>query len=148
MSSYPATTERPTFSLLSRSFAFRKDARFTGLLDPAFFQRLADDHDLHFGQGQANTFNPAVTTWAWLSQVLSPVKSCVAATARVLVLCVSLGRPLCSANAGAFCKARGKLPADFLQDVTVQLGQSVERRALPDWHWMKRPVKVVDGLLV
>jgi hypothetical protein len=148
MSSYSSSTPQPTFSLLSRSFAFRQDARFTGLLCPSFFQGLADKHNLHFGLGAGDTFNPAVTTWAWLTQVLSPVKSCVAAAARVLVLSCSLSRPLCSANSGAFCKARGKLSADFLKDTTVQLGQSIEQRALPAWHWKERPVKVVDGFLV
>ncbi len=148
MSSYSCRSPQPTFSLLARSFAFRPGARFTGLLDPSFFQRRADDHHLDFGSGPDDTFNPAVTTWAWLTQVLSPVKSCVAATARVLVLSCSLNRPLCSANAGAYCKARAKLPADFLKDAAVQLGQAVEQRALPAWQWKERPVRIVDGMLV
>ena len=71
MSSYSASSEPPTFSLLSRCFAFRTDARFTGLLDPDFFQGLADEHHLRFGSSAGDTYNPAVTTWAWLSQVLS-----------------------------------------------------------------------------
>src|SRR5262245_32374605 len=148
MSCYPSCSRPPTFSLLARAFAFRPGARFTGLLDPAFFQSLADKHRVHFGAGASDTFNPALTLWAWLSQVLSPRKSCVAAVARVLVLCCSLSRPLCSANAGAFCKARGKLPADFLKDVAVQLGRSVEQRAPSDWRWKGRTVKVVDGSTV
>jgi hypothetical protein len=148
MSFYSSSSTQPTFSLLSRSFAFRPDAAFTGLLEPSFFQDRADDHDLHFGQGRNDTFNPAVTTWAWLTQVLSPVKSCVAASSRVLVLCASLSRPLCSANAGAFCKARGKLPEDFFKDAAVQLGRKVEQRALPAWRWKGRCVKIVDGTIV
>src|SRR5262245_45573843 len=123
MPSYPHAAPPPTFSLLSRSFAFRPGATFAGLLRPELFQGLADQHHAHFGSGKGDTFNPAVTTWAWLTQALSPVKSCVAASARVLVLCASLGRPLPSANPGAFCKARAKLPAGFLQGAAVALGE-------------------------
>jgi hypothetical protein len=148
VSSYPPCGEPPNFSLLSRSFAFREGATFTGLPGPTFFQSIADEHDIHFGEGQSDTFNAPLTTWAWLTQVLSPVKSCVAASARVLVLCASLGRPLPSANPGAFCKARAKLKAAFLRDATLRLGQSVEGVALPYWHFKRRPVKVVDGALV
>lgn len=148
MSSYPSSNPAPTFSLLSRSFAFRAGARFTGLLQPEFFQRLADQHNLHFGSGHDDTFNPAVTTWAWLSQVLSPSKSCVAAAARVLVLSASLSRPLPSANAGAFCKARAKLPQPFARDAAVALGRAIEARAPDDWKWHGRTVKFVDGALL
>ena len=38
MSSYSSSPNQPTFSLLARSFAFRPDARFTGLLAHDFFQ--------------------------------------------------------------------------------------------------------------
>jgi len=148
VSTYPATGAPPNFSLLSRSFAFREGAPFTGLLSPSFFQAIADKHEAHFGQGQGDTYNAPVTTWAWLSQVLSPVKSCVAASARVLVLCASLSRPLPSANPGAFCKARCKLKAAFLKDAALRLGQSVEQNAPPYWRWKRRPVKVVDGTLL
>jgi Transposase DDE domain len=147
MSFYSSNSTKPDFALLSRSFAFRSRATFTGLLEPSFFQDLADKHDLHFGQGEGDTFNPAVTTWAWLSQALSPAKSCVAATARVLVLCCSLSLPLCSGNAGAFCKARRKLSAEFFRDAAVQLGQKIEQRALDSWRWKGRTVKIVDGSL-
>ena len=98
MSSYSDSSPQPTFSLLSRAFAFRPGARFTGLLEPSFFQRLADDHNLDFASGPNDTFNPPVTTWAWLTQVISSSKSAMAAVARVLVLCCSLSRPLPSAN--------------------------------------------------
>jgi hypothetical protein len=145
MPSYPARTGQPTFALLSRCFGFRPEARFTGLLDPAFFQGHADAHRLRFGQGQGDTYNAPVTLWAWLSQVLSGSRSCAAATARVLVLCAGLGRPLPSAQNGAYCKARAKLPEAFLRDLTTDLGRRVEERARDGWRWQGRTVKVVDG---
>src|SRR5947209_8777401 len=87
MPSYPQTAQPPDFSLISRSFAFREGARFTGLIGPDFFQGIADEHGAHFGAGKGDTYNAPVTCWAWLSQALSPRKSCLAAACRVLVLC-------------------------------------------------------------
>lgn len=66
MSPYSHSAQQSSFSLLARAFAFRAGARFTGLLDPAFFQSLADKHHVPFGQGPDDTFNPEVTLWAWL----------------------------------------------------------------------------------
>jgi hypothetical protein len=89
-----------------------------------------------------------VTLWAWLSQVLSGSRSCAAASARVLVLCFLLGRRLPSANNGAYCKARAKLPEAFLRDLTTDLGRQAEGRARDGWKWLGRPVKVVDGSIL
>jgi hypothetical protein len=148
MPSYAETGPRPDFSLLARTFGYRPGARFTGLLEPSFFEELAAKHDVEFGQGQHDTFSPAVTTWAWLSQVLSSSKSCTAAAARVLVLCCSLSLPVCSIKSGAYCKARAKVPVAFFQDATRQLGRLVEQRALPDWRWKNLCVKIADGSIV
>src|SRR5438309_1796687 len=105
-SSYPEPGAKPSWDLLARTFAYRPGARFTGLLSPSLFQRVAERHEVDFGNGKHDTFSPVVTLWAWLTQVLSPAKSCLAANARVLVLCCSLSLPLPSANTGAYCKAR------------------------------------------
>jgi hypothetical protein len=137
-----------TFSLLSRAFAFCPGARFTGLLHPDFFQQAADRSRLRFGSGSADTFDCAVTLWAWLTQALSPAKSCASAVLRVVALCCTLGRAVCSAATGAFCKARAKLPEDFLRELTVSLGRRVEDNALDSWRWRGRTVKLVDGFLL
>src|SRR2546423_8840040 len=60
MPSYSGAADQPTFSLLSRAFAFRQGARFTGLLDPAFFRKVAAKHQVHFGAGADDTFSPEV----------------------------------------------------------------------------------------
>jgi hypothetical protein len=86
--------------------------------------------------------------WAWLSQALSGSKSCLAACARVLVLCCSLGQPLPSANTGGYCKARAKLPVAFLRDLTADLGRQIHARAPGRWRWQQRPVKLVDGSIL
>jgi hypothetical protein len=146
--SYPPPSGQSTFALLAAAFAYCPGARFTGLLGPAFFQDLADRHAVHFGEGEKDTYNPAVTLWAWLGQILSPTKSCVAAAARLVVLCCRLGRQPCSYNSGAYCKARAKLPEGFLRDLTLGLGQRIEAHAEQPWRWRGRTVKYADGALL
>jgi len=64
-----------------------------------------------FGQEEDEIYTPAITLWAFLSQMLfkEEQRSCAAAVSRVIVLLVSLGRKPCSDNTGAYCRARAKL---------------------------------------
>lgn len=52
--------------------------------------------------GEDTVYTPAVTLWAFLSQMLhkGEQRSCTAAVARVVVLLVALGREPCSSNTG------------------------------------------------
>lgn len=147
-SSYLPPSGRSTFWLISAAFVFRQGARFSGLLDPSFFQSLADRFAVRFGAGAGDTFDPGLTLWAWLGQTLSPATSCVAAVSRVMALCCGLGRPICCAATGAFCKARAKLSEAFLRELTTCLGRRVETNALDGWKWRGRRVVLADGTLL
>jgi hypothetical protein len=58
-------------------------------------------------------FSPLVTLWVFLSQVLGADHSCRAAVARLIAHRLSRGEPACSANTGAYCQARKRLPEKF-----------------------------------
>src|SRR5215831_10323383 len=58
-------------------------------------------------------FSPLVTLWVFLSQVLSADHSCRAAVARLLAHRVARGQKPCSAQTGAYCQARARLPESF-----------------------------------
>jgi hypothetical protein len=88
---------------------------------------------------------PAVTLWTFLSQVLDPDHSCRQAVARLLAWRTAAGLPPCSADNGAYCKARGRLPEPALRDLTRQTGRQVMDQADPSWLWRGRRVKVADG---
>lgn len=90
-------------------------------------------------------FNPAVTLWTFLSQVLDPDHSCRQAVARLLAYRTSHGLPPCSAKTGAYCKARSRLPEKFLKELTRHTGRQLLDQAPPTWLWKGRPVKIVDG---
>jgi hypothetical protein len=74
-------------------------------------------------------FSPLVTLWVFLSQVLDPDPSCRAAVARFLAWRSSQGLAPCSANPGAFCKARGRLPEEVLARLTRSTGRQVHDEA-------------------
>jgi len=136
---------QPSFATTLRSFAHADGLPFADSLPEALVQQFADQEDAHFAQGPDDVYSPAVTLWAWLSQCLSGSKSCTAAVARVLVLRVGLGLPPCSAGAGAYCKARAKLPESFLRRLTLHVGAGVEAQAPDRWRFKGRRVLLADG---
>jgi hypothetical protein len=62
-----------------------------------------------------------------------------------MVLLVAMSREPCSANTGAYCKARAKLPEGFLRRLTYEVGNAVENESPDEWRWHNRRVLLVDG---
>jgi hypothetical protein len=90
-------------------------------------------------------FSPLVTLWAFLSQVLDPDHSCRAAVCRFLAWRAARGLAPCSADTGAYCKARSRLPEAVIARLARQAGKRPQDDAPPGWRWKGRAVKVVDG---
>jgi len=90
-------------------------------------------------------FSPLVTLWVFLGQVLSADPSCRAAVARLIAHRVSRGQRPCSAESGAYCKARKRLPESFFADVARQTGRALDAHVDPQWLWKGRRVYVYDG---
>jgi hypothetical protein len=90
-------------------------------------------------------FTPAVTLWTFLSQVLDHDHTCRQAVARLLAYRTAHGLSRCSADTGAYCKARARLPEEILAQLTRHTGARLARQAPARWLWNGRPVKVVDG---
>lgn len=90
-------------------------------------------------------YTPAVTLWTFLQQVFDPDHSCRQAVARLLAYRTRLGLPPCSADTGAYCKARSRLPEELLASLTRTTGRTLAERAEQQWLWKGRRVKVVDG---
>src|SRR5262245_58008232 len=90
-------------------------------------------------------FSPLVTLWAFLGQVLSADHSCRAAVARLIAHRVAHGQSPCSAETGAYCQARKRLPESFFADVARQAGRSLDGGVERRWLWKGRRVYVYDG---
>src|SRR5580700_6613673 len=80
-------------------------------------------------------YSPLVTLWVFLSQVLSADHSCRAAVARLIAHRISRGRCPCSAQTGAYCQARRRLPEAFFADVACSVGRALDDRAERRWLW-------------
>jgi hypothetical protein len=134
-----------TFASVLRSFGAAAGMPFADVLTEQDIQKACADENVFFGDGEGDIYTPAVTLWAFLTQCLSASKSCLAAVARVMVLRLALGLPLCSAGTGAYCKARAKLPETLLRRLTGQIGTAIEDQAPDDWRWQSRRVLLADG---
>ena len=138
------------FRLVLLSFLQRPDLPFADVLSEQAIETAFDDEDTTFAEDQDAVFTPAVTLWAFLSQVLfkDEHRSCVAAVARVAVLLVALKRGPCSSNTGAYCRARGKLSEKVIRQITIGVGAGCEDKLGKERLWHGRHVRLVDGSTV
>jgi putative transposase len=95
-------------------------------------------------------YTPALTLWAFLSQVLfkAEQRSCLAAVARIVVLYVALGREPCADNSGAYCRARARLPLVVIHSLSQQIADRAEEQVPHSWLWHGLHVHLVDGTTV
>jgi hypothetical protein len=93
-------------------------------------------------------FSPLATLWVFLGQVLSADHSCRAAVARLITHRLAQGQRPCSAQTGAYCQARKRLPESFFADVACQTGRALEADVDPRWLWKGRHVYLFDGTTV
>jgi hypothetical protein len=93
-------------------------------------------------------FSPLVTLWVFLGQVLSADHSCRAAVARLIAHRLSRGQRPCSAQTGAYCQARQRLPEQFFSGVACSVGRALDAKAEQRWLWKGRRVYRFDGTTV
>jgi Transposase DDE domain len=90
-------------------------------------------------------YSPLVTLWVFLGQVLSADHSCRSAVARLIAHRLSRGQSSCSAETGAYCQARKRLPEKFFAAVARETGRVLEANVDPHWLWKRRRVYIYDG---
>jgi hypothetical protein len=132
---------RQQVSFLRRQFLQDGDLPFTNVLTEAVIAQALRA----IGGWLDRIFSPLVTLWVFLGQVLSADHSCRAAVARLLAHRLARGQSPCSAQTGAYCQARQRLPEAFFADVARQTGQALDAKAGPHWLWKGRRVYVYDG---
>jgi putative transposase len=137
------------FRLVLSSFMQHADLPFKDALSEEKIQQAFDDEEVAFAQDEDDVYTPAITLWAFLSQVLfkGEHRSCMAAVARVVVLYVTLGRKP-SDNTGAYCRARAKIPTTIVKRLALEVADHCEQRVPADWLWKRRHAYLVDGTTV
>lgn len=93
-------------------------------------------------------YSPLVTLWVFLGQVLSADHSCRAAVARLIAHQLSRGERPCSAETGAYCKARKRLPEKLFSNVARHTGRALDDNVDRNWLWKDRRVYVYAGSTV
>ena len=136
-----------SFSLVRQGFLQADGLPFSDVLSEDDIQQAFAAENACFARDEGDVYTPAITLWAFLSQVLHAqrLRSCAAAVSRVIVLCVTLGRRHPSPDTGAYCRARAKLPEGVMTRLVYQAADQLESRVPADWLWRGRHVKVGDG---
>ena len=90
------------FRLILTSFLQGEGLPFADVLPEKRIEEAFADQDAEFAEEEECIYTPAITLWAFLSQVLfkDEQRSCLAAVSRVLVLLVALGREPCGGVPG------------------------------------------------
>jgi hypothetical protein len=144
MLSRHAASIRDQLSTLRRQFLQGGDLPFTDVLtEEVIAQALAA-----ITGWLDRIFPPLVTLWVFLGQVLSADLSCRAAVARLIAHRRARGQRPCSAQTGAYCQARKRLPESFFGDVACSVGRALDDQAEGRWLWHGRRVYLFDGTTV
>lgn len=117
---------------------------FNALTGPELFDQVESMLPPH----RERLFPPTETLSMFLAQALSADRCCQKAVNEAAVRRLSAGMRPCSSHTGAYCKARQRLPTDFLRSLTQSSGQAISARAPSAWRWRGRPVRLVDGTTV
>jgi hypothetical protein len=136
---------RRQFQFLKRQFLQDNELPFSDVLSEQAVARSLTDNAVDW---MDRIYSPLVTLWVFLTQVLSADHSCRAAVARLIAHRISRRQLACSAETGAYCQARKRLPEGFFSDVARQTGRTLENEVKPEWLWKGRRVYVYDGSTV
>jgi hypothetical protein len=118
---------------------------FTDVLTAECISKIVEEIQLSWNEC---IYTPLVTLWVFLGQVLSADPSCGAAVARLIAHRVAQGLKACSAETGAYCLARKRLPERFFSAVACLVGRNLDARVGPQWLWKGRRVCLYDGSTV
>lgn len=90
-------------------------------------------------------WNPVITFWTFLVQVLHPDCSCREAVADVLAEQAGLSAGRISPDASAYCQARKRLPLSVFVAALRKVGRCLQDKAGEAFLWHGRRVRLVDG---
>lgn len=134
-----------SFRQVADAFLSGEGLPFAHILSAERIERVFAKHGCQFGLH--GVYTTAVMVWSFLSQVLRDGKeaACQAAVARVVSYCQQQGLPAPTEDTGDYCRARAKLSARALRDLSGEVSQELEQAAEPSWLWKNRHAKLIDG---
>ena len=136
---------RQQIGFLRRQFVQEGDLPFTNVLSQQIVLEALTAAKITWND---SIYQPLVTLWIFLSQVLSEDHSCRSAVARLIAHRLARGESACSPETGAYCTARKRLPEKFFTDVTCRTGRTLDAQTRDQWNWKGRHVYMFDGTTV
>ena len=131
--------------ILKQKFSQSLGLPFKELLPSSVIEQALSELKIKYYQ---RLFDPIVTLWAFLSQVLDTDKSCHNAVSKVIAYLAGLEVEIPSTDTSAYCQARSRLPETLLQKLFRQTGQNLEEKVTTENLWCGRNVKGIDGSTV
>ncbi|HEY9821305.1 MAG TPA: IS4 family transposase [Candidatus Sericytochromatia bacterium] len=128
--------------ILKQHFANSVGLPFKELLPESTIIEILEAQKLKY---RNRLFNPIVTLWAFLSQVLDKDKSLQNAVSRVIAWLAAAGEAIPATDTGGYSKARKRLPEKFLLKLFGKTGQVLEEQTSAEDLWCGRHVKICDG---
>lgn len=131
--------------ILKQKFTQSLGLPFRDLLPTSTIQEALDAEKIKY---RCRLFDPFVTIWAFLSQVLNTDKTCHKAVSRIIAWLAGVDAEIPSEDTSAYCQARQRLPEKLLQRLFGTVAQGLEKKVTAQHLWCGRHVKVIDGSTV
>ena len=93
-------------------------------------------------------YNPMITVWMFVTQVISADKSCQKAVTRLNAWRVAKGLSRVSSETTSYCKARCRLPEALFDRILRWTATQCDEVADENWMFCGRVVEMVDGWTV
>jgi len=124
---------------------------FSDILPEDMIQQTLEKENIKY---RKRLYDPIITLWTFIRQVLDPDKSCKNAVSGVLSFlsdsaldnsALDNGEELPSDDTGAYCKARKRLSLKFIIRLFRHVGQTIHQKPTHEFLWCNRRVFLVDG---
>lgn len=134
----------PLLCLIASKFALQKFANSVGLpfrdlLPEATIMEALAAEKVEY---RNRLFNPIVTLWAFLSQVLDTDKSLQNTVSRVIAWLAEAGEPIPSTDTGGYSKARIRLPEGLIKRLLSNTAQRLENQTNSQDLWCGKHVRI------
>ena len=135
------------FARSSMHFWSARDCRLRKILSAERIARVFAKHGGRFGL--YGVYTTSITVWSFLSQVLRDGKeaSCQSAVARVVSYCKQQGISAPTRDTGDYCRARSKLSAAALRELSREVAEELEQAADESWLWKHKHPPQADRWL-
>ena len=103
---------------------------FQDILSQDMIEQTLKDMNIKYRQ---RLYDPIITLWAFICQVLDDDKSCSKAVSRINAFLADRYNKLPSADTGAYCKARKRLNLSFIISLLKRTGQALHHKPTDEY---------------